>query len=541
MVYTSDFLVIGSGIAGLSFALKAARFGTVSIITKKDDRESNTNYAQGGIASVISPDDSFDLHIHDTLTAGAGLCHLDAVELVVRDGPDRIHELIEWGAAFTRKNETSPALSLGREGGHSRNRIIHAADLTGREIERALLSAVASAPNIRVFEHHVAIDLITEHHLRDKAQQRERGAHCWGVYALNTPLGKVERFLAKATLLATGGAGHVYLHTTNPAIATGDGVAMAFRAGADVANLEFMQFHPTTLYHPQARSFLISEAMRGYGALLRTSEGREFMTDYHPLGALAPRDIVARAIDREIKKSGHPCVYLDVRHKPAEETKAHFPNISVQCLQFGLDITKDRIPVVPAAHYMCGGVVCDLNGCASIQGLYVCGEVSCTGLHGANRLASNSLLEGSVFAHHAAHHAHEFIKGRVAVDPEDIPGWNDEGTFNSEEWVLIAHDRLELQTLMWDYVGIVRSNARLLRAQRRVQMIADEIEEFYKKTVVTPELIELRNIAIVATLIIECALRRKESRGLHYTTDYPEPSDVFGTTDTILSAAWRKS
>jgi len=539
MAHRSDFLVVGTGIAGLSFALKAARTGTVAIITKKNDRESNTNYAQGGIAAVIAMDDSFDLHVADTLTAGAGLCHRDAVELVVRDGPERIRELIAWGAEFTRRAAGSEELSLGREGGHSRHRIIHAADLTGREIERALLQAVSESPRIRIFEHHVAIDLITEHHLRDKAQRREPGTHCWGVYALDTATGRVEGFLARATLLASGGAGHVYLHTTNPPIATGDGIAMAYRAGADVANLEFMQFHPTTLYHPQARSFLISEAMRGYGAVLRADDGRAFMSEYHPLGELAPRDIVARAIDLEMKKSGHPCVYLDVTHKPPEEIKRHFPNIYAHCLHFGLDITQERIPVVPAAHYMCGGVVTDLNGCVSIQGLYACGEVACTGLHGANRLASNSLLEGLVFSHHAAQHATDFVARRTTAIPPDIPEWNDEGTFDSEEWVLISHDRTEIQTLMWDYVGIVRSNGRLLRARRRVRMIADEIEAFYKKTVVTPELIELRNIATVAQLIIVCALRRQESRGLHYTTDYPEPSAVFGASDTVISADWR--
>ncbi|MBI4552713.1 MAG: L-aspartate oxidase [Candidatus Latescibacteria bacterium] len=542
MSHISDFLVIGSGIAGLSFALKAAQRGTVTIITKKHDTESNTNYAQGGIASVMAADDSFDLHIQDTLVAGAGLCHRDAVEIVVRDGPQRIQELIAWGARFTKKRREDgmEELSLGREGGHSRHRIVHTADLTGQEVERALIEAVKSHPNIRVYEHHVAIDLITEHHLRDKAQMRERGTTCWGVYALNTTTGVVEKFLAKATLLATGGAGQVYLHTTNPSIATGDGVAMAYRAGADVANLEFMQFHPTTLYHPQARSFLISEAVRGYGAVLRTQDGREFMPEYHPLGALAPRDVVARAIDRELKKSGDSCVYLDVTHKPADETRERFPNIYQRCLALGLDITKAWIPVVPAAHYMCGGIVTDLNGCTSIRGLYACGEVACTGLHGANRLASNSLLEGLVFSHHAVMHGIAFVDRHTTSIPPDIPEWNDEGTFDSEEWVLIAHDRTEIQTLMWDYVGIVRSNARLIRAQRRVRVIAEEIEEFYKKTVVTPELIELRNIATVASLIIECALTRKESRGLHYNTDYPYADDVHWKRDTTISAEWRK-
>ena len=537
MPKTWDFLVIGTGIAGLSFALKAAQYGPVAIITKKTDRESNTNYAQGGIASVITPDDSFDLHIEDTMEAGAGLCHPDIVERVVRDGPVRIQELIDWGAEFTKTQDQNGVekLSLGREGGHSRHRIVHAADLTGREIERSLVEAAQNSANIQIYEHHVAIDLITEHHLSDKAQVRKPGTHCWGSYALNTKTGKVERILAKATLLATGGAGHVYLHTTNPSIATGDGIAMAYRAGAEIANLEFMQFHPTTLYHPEARSFLITEAIRGYGGILKGHNGQAFMAGYHDLKDLAPRDIVARAIDREMKKSGHPCVYLDITHKPENETREHFPNIYAKCRSLGLDITQEQIPVVPAAHYMCGGMVTDLTGCTSIQGLYGSGEVTCTGLHGANRLASNSLLEGLVFSHQAVGHAVHFIGSRSAHVPPEIPSWNDEGTFDSEEWVLIAHDHLEIQTLMWDYVGIVRSDTRLVRAQRRVQMIAEEIEAFYKKTVVTPELIELRNIATVAVLIIKCALLRKESRGLHYTTDYPELGPEYGKRDTVLS------
>lgn len=536
MPYTSDFLIIGTGIAGLSFALKAARFGTVSVITKKHHTESNTNYAQGGIASVISPDDTFELHIEDTLAAGAGLCHPEAVELVVRTGPTRVRELMAWGAEFTKikGSDDAPTLSLGREGGHSRHRIVHAADLTGREIERALIEAVQQTPGIRVLEHHVAIDLITEHHLRDKAQERVPGTHCWGVYALNTKTGNVETMLASATLLATGGAGHVYQHTTNPSIATGDGIAMAYRAGATVANLEFMQFHPTTLYHPTARSYLISEAIRGYGGVLKDHNGRPFMADYHELEDLAPRDVVARAIDREMKRSGHPCVYLDVTAKPAAETREHFPNIYSKCLSLGIDITEHHIPVVPAAHYMCGGVVTDLDGCTGIMGLYGCGEVTCTGLHGANRLASNSLLEGLVFSDQAVQHASQFIARGSRTVPPDIPDWNEDGTFDSEEWVLMAHDRSEIQTLMWDYVGIVRSNARLARAERRVKMIAEEIEAFYKKTVVTPDLIELRNIATVAGLIIDCAQMRKESRGLHYTTDFPEKDVALGKQDTVL-------
>jgi len=531
MEIITDFLVIGSGIAGLSFALKAAKHGTVAVITKKQRAESNTNYAQGGIAIAIGPDDSFELHIQDTLKAGAGLCRRRVVELVVRDGPERVRELMEWGVNFTK--EPDGRLALGREGGHSRDRIVYAQDLTGREIERALLAAVKKNPNISIFENHIAVEIITEHHLGPEAERKAEKIHCWGAYVLDIEKGVVKTFLAKATLLATGGCGQVYLHTTNPPIATGDGIAMAYRAGAKIANLEFMQFHPTALYHPQANSFLISEAVRGFGGILRTKDGESFMEKYHPMGSLASRDVVARAIDAELKKRGDECVYLDVTHLDPEKVKKRFPHIYEKCLSLNIDMTKEPIPVVPAAHYMCGGVLTDLEGRTSIEGLYACGEVACTGVHGANRLASNSLLEAVVFAHRAYLNAVDFIKNKDVRLPS-IPPWSAEGTFNSEEWVLISHDKAEIQSLMWDYVGIVRSDLRLQRAQRRILLIAEEIEEFYKRTTVTDGLIELRNLAAVAQLIIKCALHRKESRGLHYTTDYPQRDDRNWCRDTII-------
>ena len=530
MQIRTDYVVIGSGIAGLSFALKAARHGTVAIITKKEHTESNTNYAQGGIAAVLSEDDNFDLHIEDTRKAGAGLCHQDAVELVVREGPRMVRELLEWGVQFTRREE---GFALGREGGHSRNRIVHAADLTGREIERALVDQVERSENISVYENHIAIDLITEHHLFGVKEEKQDRITCWGAYALDTQRGEVKKFLGKVSLLATGGCGHAYLHTTNPKIATGDGIATAYRAGARVGNMEFMQFHPTTLYHPDAESFLISEAIRGYGGVLITASGERFMEKYHPQGSLAPRDIVARAADAEMKRSGHPCVYLDVTHKDPQRTKERYPNIHEKCLTFGIDLTKEPIPVVPAAHYMCGGVCTDLWGRTTIAGLYACGEVAFTGLHGSNRLASNSLLEALVFSDRAYRDSLRILKENQYVFPE-VPEWNEENVFNNEEWVILAHDREEIQRLMWDYVGIVRSDYRLTRAHRRVRLIAEEIEEFYRRTKVTNDLIELRNVATVADLIIRSARIRKESRGLHYTTDYPSRDDEHWGKDTLL-------
>jgi len=530
---TSDFLIIGSGLAGLSFALRAARTGTVTILTKKKKADSNTNHAQGGIASVFSENDSFNMHIKDTLTAGVGLCNKKAVEIIVQEAPDRIRELESWGVFFSLKRDENHSFDLGREGGHSRNRIVHVKDHTGMAVEKALLDRVRSHTSIQILENHTAVELITEHHLSGKGKTRRDKTHCWGVYALNGATGQVEIFLSRITLLASGGVGRVYLHTTNPAIATGDGIAMAYRAGASIGNMEFMQFHPTSLYHSKGESFLISEAVRGHGGILKTADGKPFAKKYHKQADLAPRDIVARAIDSEMKKRGDDCVFLDITHLPADELIQHFPHINEQLQQLNIDMTKTPIPVVPAAHYMCGGVMTDLQGRTDIQGLYVTGETACTGVHGANRLASNSLLEALVFSHQAFENAREYIKTQSVPIPV-IDAWNDEGTYNHEEWILISHDKHEIQRLMWDYVGIVRSDERLRRAQRRIQLLSEEIEQFYKKTTVTSSLLELRNLATVALLIIQSALHRKESRGLHYTTDYPERDDKSWLKNTIV-------
>lgn len=527
----SDFLVIGSGIAGLSFALKVADAGKVAVVTKKARAESNTNYAQGGIAAVVSPDDSVGLHMGDTLECGAGLCHHEAVEVLVKEGPERLRELMAFGVQFT---EEHGRLHLGKEGGHSRNRIVHAKDLTGREIEQALLHRIAEHPNITVYENHISIELITEHHLSGEVA-RNAPVHCWGVYALDVTNNRLKKFLSECTVLSTGGAGQAYLHTTNPSIATGDGVAMAYRAGATIANMEFIQFHPTTLYDSGSPAFLISEAVRGFGGVLKTRDNQEFMQRYDSRGSLAPRDIVARAIDTELKKRGDKFVYLDLRHLSPDKIREHFPHIHTTCLsQYRIDITKEPIPVVPAAHYSCGGIATNLFGRTSITNLYACGEAAMTGVHGANRLASNSLLEAIVFSHRAA----EDAKRARAAARHSIPGvpvWDESGTFNAEEWVLIEHDRKEIQEIMWDYLGIVRSDLRLQRAHRRMRLLKDEIETFYKKTKVTEGLIELRNIAIVADLIIRSATMRKESRGLHFTTDYPQRDDQRWQRDTVLS------
>lgn len=531
MEIKSDFLIIGSGIAGLSYALRVAEFGSVSIITKKEKADSNTNLAQGGIAAVISNDDSFELHIRDTLIAGDGLCHIEAVETLVYEGPKRLNELIDIGVKFTTKYGK---LDLGREGGHSRNRIVHAQDLTGKEIERALLQKIAAHQNIKIYENHIAIDLITEHHLGINLN-KSSDIHCWGAYVLDVEQGIVKKFLAQITMLSTGGLGHVYLHTTNPLIATGDGVAMAYRAGANIANMEFIQFHPTTLHNSGSPSFLISEAVRGFGAYLKTIDGERFMSKYHPALELAPRDVVARAIDAELKRRGDNYIYLDLRHLPADSIKEKFPNIYRTCLEkYKLDITMELIPVVPAAHYACGGVFTDLVGRTNIKNLFACGEVAMTGVHGANRLASNSLLEAIVFSERAATTSIEIVSNQKNQIPE-IPEWDDSGTFNTEEWILISHDRKEIQEIMWDYVGIVRSDLRLERAIRRLNFIHEEIENFYKKTKITEPLIELRNLVLVALLIAKSALMRKESRGLHYNTDYPQKDDINWKKDTIIS------
>ena len=518
MAIKVDFLVLGSGVAGLSYALQVAEHGTVAIVTKKESAESNTNYAQGGIAAVMDQQDSFEQHIQDTLTAGAGLCDREAVEVVVREGPERLRELMVWGAAFTHEGEQ---LHLGREGGHSANRIVHAADTTGREVERALLSQVRSHPNIQVFEYHFALELLTEHHLGQHVTRLRSDTHCFGAYVLDEKADKVVTFLAKTTLLATGGSGHVYLHSTNPAIATGDGVAMAYRAKARIANMEFVQFHPTTLYHPEGDSFLISEAVRGEGALLFNQAGERFMPSYDARAELAPRDIVARAIDDQLKHHGQDYVLLDISHKPSEHIKAHFPNIYETCLGFGIDITSGPIPVVPAAHYQCGGVQTDLYARTSIKGLFACGEVTCTGLHGANRLASNSLVEALVFSHRGLEPS--ILYARTRDWKEGIPEWDDSGTERPQEWVLISHNREELRRIMWDYVGIVRSELRLKRALRRTRLLYEETEDFYRRSRVSTGLCELRNLIAVAYLIIRSAQMRRESRGLHYMIEYPEP------------------
>ncbi|HEV7684141.1 MAG TPA: L-aspartate oxidase [Pyrinomonadaceae bacterium] len=520
-----DFLIIGSGMAGLTFALKTARLGTVAIITKKQRAESNTNYAQGGIAAVMADDDSFDLHVNDTLNAGAGLCKEDVVRTIVGEGPALVRELIERGVNFTAGEKPDQQFDLGREGGHSKRRILHAGDITGHEIERALLHAVASEPNISVFEDVLAVDLITSRKLKRDGETR-----CFGCYALNEQTKEVEVFAATTTLLATGGCGKVYLYTSNPDIASGDGVAMAYRAGASIANMEFIQFHPTCLYHPRAKSFLISEAVRGEGALLRGANGERFMDRYDQQAELAPRDIVARAIDAEMKKTGADCVWLDISHRDAGFIKERFPNIYARCLEFGFDMTREAIPVVPAAHYQCGGVVTNVDGETGIAGLFAAGEVGCTGLHGANRLASNSLLEALVVAHRAAGKVQSQIGAKQPA--VNLPAWESGNAANLDELVVITHNWDEIRRCMWDYVGIVRTDKRLLRARSRIQNLQSEINQFYWDYKLTPDLVELRNLALVAELIVRCALERKESRGLHYTLDYP--ATLPDAIDTIL-------
>ncbi len=535
MEHNSDILVIGSGLAGLGYALKVAEFARVNLITKKSLTETSTSKAQGGIAAVLGPDDRFEYHIKDTLTTGEGLSHPDIVELVVRQGPERIRELIALGAHFDLGKDN--AYDLGREGGHSHRRVIHAQDMTGAEVERILAEQVLAHPNIRVFENHMGVDLVTRQRLlRRGAVVANVEESCMGAYVLNTQTGEVDTFTAAITLLATGGVGKVYLYTSNPDIATGDGISMAYRAGAWLGNMEFVQFHPTCLYHVAAKNFLISEALRGEGAILMDPAGRAFMEKYHPLKDLAPRDTVARAIDLEMKKSGADCVYLDISGKPADFVKARFPNIYQECLKYGIDITAEPIPVVPAAHYMCGGVVTDVWGRTNIFNLYAVGEVSMTGLHGANRLASNSLLEALVFSHQAAHAARETLPDLLARPNSPVPEWNPFGATDSEEAVVVSHNWDEIRRFMWNYVGIVRTDRRLLRAQHRIDLIQQEIQEYYWNFIITSDLLELRNIATVADLIIRMALRRKESRGLHYNLDYPKVDNENFHHDTVISS-----
>ncbi|MDT8325619.1 MAG: L-aspartate oxidase, partial [Bacteroidota bacterium] len=453
------------------------------------------------------------------------------------EGPALVRELLDLGVGFTAAD--ARRFHLGREGGHSRNRIVHARDYTGREVERVLVESVRSHPNVTVFEDHIAIDLITEHSLKDRPALRPDDIHCWGAYVLDKNTGEVVPYLAHTTVITTGGCGQVYLHTTNPEIATGDGVAMAYRAGARVANMEFIQFHPTTLFHPQARSFLISEAVRGHGAFLRNRAGARFMEKYDERLELAPRDVVARAIDAELKRRGEESVYLDLRHLDAEDVRQSFPSIYTRCRDVGIDITTDLVPVVPAAHYSCGGVMTDRDGHTNIKGLFVAGEAAMTGLHGANRLASNSLLEALVFANRAARATRD-----ERFDPPpagEIAEWDDTDTYNTEEWVLISHNRREVRTLMWDYVGIVRSNLRLQRARRRMDLVMREVEDLYKRTRVSEKLIQLRNLTLLASLIIDSAMRREESRGLHFTTDFPQVDPALDRADTVLSVFDRPS
>jgi L-aspartate oxidase len=526
-----DFVVIGSGIAGLTFAVAAAGHGSVAVITKRKGADSNTAWAQGGVACVTSDEDSFELHIRDTLEAGAGLCDESVVRTIVSEGPQRIRELVDFGLTFDEREVSGHReLDLGREGGHSKRRVLHVRDVTGKEIEATLLGELARHPRVHLLENHMAVDLITAGKLGFAAEDR-----CLGVYVLDEVAATVETIRSDRIVLATGGCGKVYLYTTNPDVATGDGVAMAWRAGAVIANMEFIQFHPTCLFHPKAKSFLISEAVRGEGGVLRNNRGEDFMKLHDLRGALAPRDIVARAIDAEMKRSGLQCVFLDITHQPPEFLRARFPKIYETCLRFGIDMSKQAIPVVPAAHYQCGGVMTDVNGATSLPGLYAIGEVGCTGLHGANRLASNSLLEGLVVAHRA-------IDAAVRAQPPshrareiELPEWESGDVQDVDELVVIYHNWDEIRRLMWDYVGIVRTDKRLQRAAARLRNLQREIREFYWNFRVSVDLLELRNLATVAALIVDSALSRKESRGLHFTLDYAKTNDDDFRHNTLLS------
>lgn len=542
----TDFLVIGTGLAGLSFALTAAPHGRVLVLAKRAPEETNTNRAQGGIAAAMDPSDSITAHIADTLRAGCGLCHEDAVQTICAEGPVAIRQLLDWGVAFTHRTNDPTVPDLTQEGGHSARRILHAQDATGRSIESAMIAAARTHPNIQILEDRIAIDLITTHFFEEtqdagsfgSAQDKLRTQNAvLGVYALNRRTGVIDTISARVTCLATGGAGKVYLYTSNPDVASGDGIAMAYRAGATVGNLEFVQFHPTCLYHPKATSFLISEAVRGEGGVLRLMTGERFMQKYDARGELATRDIVARAIDAELKRHGHEYVYLDISHKSADFIRERFPTIDATCRQCGIDITREPIPVVPAAHYQCGGVITDLDGHTTLPRLFACGEVAVTGLHGANRLASNGLLEAAVMGIRAGRAAVQTVASRrspVTSDFNNLPLWDSAGTTDSDESVVITHNWDEVRRTMWNYVGIVRSTKRLARAEARIAHLQEEIREYYRHFTVTGDLIELRNLALVAELIIRCAMARKESRGLHYTIDYPTEDPAY-RRDTLLT------
>ncbi|MEI6124347.1 MAG: L-aspartate oxidase [Bacteroidota bacterium] len=514
-----DFLIIGSGIAGLSYALKVAELGTVCIVTKSKAEESSTNYAQGGIAAVMYKPDSYEKHIHDTLVAGAGLCNEGIVRITISESTQRIKELIRWGTHFDKNK--SGKYDLAREGGHSEYRVLHSKDQTGAEIEKALINQAKKHKNIEILENHFAIEIITQHHLGLEVNRRTPDITCYGAYVLHPEVGRIDTVLSKITLIASGGIGNVYSNTTNPEVSTGDGIAMVYRAKGKTEHMEFVQFHPTALYNPKERpSFLITEALRGFGGVLKTMKGKEFMQKYDARLSLAPRDIVARAIDTEMKLSGDEHVCLDCRHLDKNELIRHFPTIYAKCLSIGVDITKEMIPVVPAAHYMCGGIQIDEFGRSSILNLYATGECACTGLHGANRLASNSLLESVVFSHRAALNSTEKIK-RVDFN-NNVPDWNAEGTVLNEEMILITQTTKELREIMSNYVGIVRSNLRLKRAMDRLEILYRETEDLYNKSILTVKICELRNMINVAYLIIKMATQRKESRGLHYSLDYPD-------------------
>ncbi len=523
-MHQTDILILGSGIGGLSTAIYVAQQRPdlkITVLTKTDDNESNTRYAQGGVAAVWDQEkDSFDKHIEDTLDAGDDLCDRHIVEIVVKEGPERVQETIDWGTRFDKNK--SESYDLGREGGHSENRILHYKDLTGWEIQRALLEKSAQLPNIEIQEHFFAVDIITQHHLGYNVTRLTPEIECYGAYALNKQTSEIEAILSKVTVIATGGTGQVYRNTTNPVIATGDGIAMAYRAKAHVENMEFVQFHPTALYNPAGENpvFLVSEAVRGFGGILKTRKGEEFMQKYDPRKSLAPRDIVARAIDNEMKISGEECMYLDCRHLDKEAFLAHFPTIYDKCVSIGIDPMKDMIPVVPACHYMCGGIRVDEMGRSSIQHLYACGECTCTGLHGANRLASNSLLEALVFAYRIGADVVATIDKRS--HKQGIPKWNASGTTDPKEMVLITQSVKELKEIMSSYVGIVRSNVRLKRAIDRLELLYRETEALYNSTTLSPQLCELRNLITIGYLITRSAAMRRESRGLHFTTDYPD-------------------